>query len=110
MSWRQFAEDDPDLAALATVRFRPGSIAYLATISPAGGPRVHPVSPVIAEDRLFVFMEPTSPKGHDLRRDPRYALHTAVDDVAGTGGEVFVRGTAEAAETRARGSWRHARF
>jgi hypothetical protein len=30
-----------------------------------------------AADRLFVFMEPASPKGHDLRRDGRYVLHCA---------------------------------
>jgi hypothetical protein len=39
-------------------------------------------------------MYPTSPKGNDLRADGRYALHTAVEDNAGTGGEFLIRGHA----------------
>jgi hypothetical protein len=37
-------------------------------------------------------MEPTSPKGHDLQRDGRYALHCAVSDSSGDSGEFWVRG------------------
>jgi hypothetical protein len=39
-------------------------------------------------------MEPTSPKGHDLRRDNRYALHCAVSDSSGSSGEFAIRGSA----------------
>ncbi|MGH2405330.1 MAG: pyridoxamine 5'-phosphate oxidase family protein, partial [bacterium] len=52
-------------------------MAYLATLRGDGAPRVHPVTPIVGEGRLFLFMEPTSPKGHDLRRDGRYALHSS---------------------------------
>jgi hypothetical protein len=45
---------------------------------------------------LCVYMFPTSPKANDLRLDGRYALHTAVEDNAGTGGEFLVRGNAYA--------------
>jgi hypothetical protein len=38
------------------------------------------VTPILGENRLFIFMEPTSPKGHDLRRDGRYTLHCSVAD------------------------------
>jgi hypothetical protein len=40
-----------------------------------------------------VFMEPTSPKGRDLRERGRYALHNGVPDTEGSGGEFFVSGT-----------------
>jgi hypothetical protein len=40
-----------------------------------------------------VFMEPSSPKGKDLLRDPRFALHCGVEDDEGGGGEVLLRGT-----------------
>ena len=50
-------------------------IAYLATTRPDGSPRVHPVCPVLAGGRMFVAIPPRSPKGDDLRRDPRCALH-----------------------------------
>jgi hypothetical protein len=59
---------------------------------------VHPVTPIIGGGSLFVFMEPTSPKGHDLRRDGRFALHSAVDDAQGTGGEFLIRGEARLVE------------
>jgi hypothetical protein len=59
-----------------------------------GSPRVHPVSPFVAEGRLFVYMEPTSPKGHDLRRDPRYSLHCSVADIEGGEGEFLISGRA----------------
>ncbi|HXI93617.1 MAG TPA: pyridoxamine 5'-phosphate oxidase family protein [Blastocatellia bacterium] len=71
-----------------------GRIAYLATIRKDGAPRVHPVSPFISQATLFVYMEPASPKGNDLRRDGRYAMHCSVEDTTGGGGEFCVRGRA----------------
>jgi hypothetical protein len=41
---------------------------------------------------MFLFMEPTSPKGADLRRGSAYALHCGVEDNEGGGGEFLVRG------------------
>ncbi len=91
-SWLEFAKQDPELAAFGQARFQPG-VAYLATVRADGGPRVHPVTPIIGE-QLYLFMEPTSPKGKDLQRDGRYALHCAVEDSGGGGGEFYVRGRA----------------
>ena len=54
-------------------QYGPG-LGYLATIRPDGGPRVHPVSPVVTDDGLFCFVV-DSPKRRDLERDGRYALH-----------------------------------
>jgi len=66
--------------------------AYLATVRATGIPRVHPVSPIMADDGLLLFMEPTSPKGRDLRDRASYALHNGVPDTVGTGGEFSVSG------------------
>ncbi len=96
-SWATFASSNPALAAHARDRLH-GRVSYLATTRRDGSPRVHPVTPVVSAAELFVFMEPTSPKGHDLRRDPRYALHCGVEDVEGGGGEVIVRGSARLVE------------
>ena len=74
-------------------RFANG-VAYLATVRKDGSPRVHPVSPFIGKDHLFVYMEPTSPKGFDLKRDDRYALHSAVEDSEGGEGECYISGRA----------------
>ena len=93
-TWAEFAASAPDLAARGENRFREAEVAYLATVRPDGSPRVHPVTPIIGEGRLFLFMEPTSPKGRDLRANPRYALHSLVADQHGAGGEFHVRGRA----------------
>ena len=50
-------------------------LAFLATVRSDGGPRVHPMCPLIAESGLFAFLIP-SPKRDDLLRDGRYAMHS----------------------------------
>ena len=93
-TWGEFAEAEADLAAFGAERFENTHVAYLATKRKDGWPRVHPVSPIIGQGHLFLFMEPTSPKGHDLRRDGRYALHSSVSDPSGASGEFSVSGKA----------------
>lgn len=74
MSWHRLARADPELAAFGKERLH-DQVAYLATIREDGSPRLHPVRPIVSDSHLFIFMEPTSPKGHDLRRNGRYVLH-----------------------------------
>lgn len=97
MSWGELKAGTPELAEFGRKRFASGP-AYLATIKKDRSPRVHPVTPIVADDQLFVFMEPTSPKGHDLRRDERYALHSSVASSSGEGGEFLITGTAKVIE------------
>lgn len=96
-SWQEFADADPELAAYGAGRLAQ-RVAYLATVRPDGGPRVHPVTPFIGQGRLIVYMEPTSPKGRDLRRDARYALHCGVEDTGGGRGEFLLLGQARLVE------------
>lgn len=93
MSWKVLEDQQPELAAFGVERLN-GKVAYLATIRKDGSPRVHPMTPIIGDGHLFVFMEPTSPKGHDLQRDGRYAMHCAVSDNSGASGEFTVVGQA----------------
>ena len=93
-SWGEFAKADPELAAFGAERFQSTEVAYLATVRRDGSPRVHPCTPIIGQQRLLLFMEPTSPKGHDLRRDGRYALHSTVNDASGQSGEFSASGRA----------------
>ena len=51
----------------------------MSTVRPDGGPRLHPVCPLIADSGLYAFIIP-SPKLNDLRRDGRYALHSYPTD------------------------------
>jgi hypothetical protein len=94
MSWKDLKNAAPELATLGLKRFEVG-VAYLATLRQDGSPSVHPVTPIIGQGHLFLFMQPTSPKGHDLRRDGRYALHSAVSDPNGTSGEFIITGNAQ---------------
>lgn len=91
-SWTEFAKRAPELAAYGVKRLGSG-VAYLGTVRKDGSPRVHPVTPILGQE-LFLFMEPASPKGKDLQRDPRYTLHCAVEDSSGGKGEFYVRGRA----------------
>lgn len=75
-SWADFAAAEPRLASEIKElihQYGPG-LAYLATVRPDGGPRVHQVSPVVTDDGLYCFVM-NSPKRRDLDRDGRYALH-----------------------------------
>jgi tRNA-Thr(GGU) m(6)t(6)A37 methyltransferase TsaA len=89
--WADVVRDAPALATFGAGRLA-AAPCYLATGLASGAPRVHPVTPVVADDALFVFMEPTSPKGRDLRERGWFALHSGVPDNSGTGGEFTVRG------------------
>lgn len=75
-SWSRFAKASPSIAAEIRALFEHygQGFGYLATVRMDGGPRVHPVSPVIAEGGLYLFVL-ASPKRRDLERDGRYALH-----------------------------------
>jgi hypothetical protein len=57
-------------------------------------PRIHPVTPIIGEGHIFLFMEPASPKGQDLRRGSGYALHCWVSSNDGGEGEFELVGHA----------------
>ena len=92
--WGEFAAQATELAEFGAQRLA-AVPAYLATVDASGAPRVHPVTPIVGAGRLFLFMEPTSPKGDDIVRRGSYALHCHVPDSNGTGGEFYVRGRGE---------------
>jgi hypothetical protein len=77
LTWKQFGEVRPDLARLGGAfmyEFDVG-LGFLGTTRPDGGPRVHPICPLLTDEGLYAFIVP-GPKLADLRRDPRYALHS----------------------------------
>src|SRR2546425_3146543 len=86
VTWAEFAAAEPELADAGRsqlYQFGVG-LAFLATVRRDGAPRLHPVCPVLSDDRLFVLITPTSPKQHDLLRDGRYALQTFPQPKAGS--------------------------
>jgi hypothetical protein len=100
-SWSEFASDEPRLAdAIRALmqQYGPG-FGYLATVRADGGPRVHPVSPVITDEGLFCFVV-DSPKRRDLERDGRYALHSFPPEESDD--EAYVAGRARPVTDQAR--------
>ncbi|MFY9927409.1 MAG: hypothetical protein WAK82_05345 [Streptosporangiaceae bacterium] len=77
ITWTEFERTQPALASAGRRHlYQIGiGLAFLATIRPAGGPRVHPVCPVISTAGLHLLIM-AGPKQQDLRRDGRYALHS----------------------------------
>jgi hypothetical protein len=76
-SWDEFEHRQPGLATAGRALFYQFGVglAFLATVRRDGGPRVHPMCPLIHDGGLFAFIVP-GPKQADLRRDGRYALHS----------------------------------
>lgn len=77
LTWPEFKEARPDLASVGEQFFYHYGVGlgFLATVRPDGGPRVHPISPVLFDGSLYGLIVP-GPKLQDLRRDSRYALHS----------------------------------
>lgn len=92
-TWSEFARESPDMASFGAKRMA-GRVMYIGTVRRDGYPRVHPFTPFVSSGRLFAFMEPTSPKAHDIQRNGRYTIHSLVKDWNGSDGEFSITGTA----------------
>lgn len=55
-------------------------VALLGTLRRDSSPRISPIEPCITKGQLLIGAMVWSRKADDLRRDPRYALHSAVTD------------------------------
>lgn len=77
VSWGDFAAARPELAQAARkLLYQHGvGLAFLATVRRDGGPRLHPMCPLLAGPGMYAFIIP-SPKQEDLLRDGRYAMHS----------------------------------
>jgi pyridoxamine 5'-phosphate oxidase-like protein len=77
LTWGEFSRARPELAAAGRAlfyQFGGVGLGFLGTVRRDGGPRLHPVRVVLANEGMFTFLI-ASPKQRDLLRDPRYALH-----------------------------------
>lgn len=77
VTWGGLAELRPDLAEAGRelfYQFGGVGLGFLATVRRDGGPRLHPVCPILSGAGLFCLVIPSF-KRQDLHRDGRYALH-----------------------------------
>ncbi len=61
------------------------------------------MTPIIGQGGCFIFVEPSSPKTHDLLDNGHFCLHCSMNDSSGSSGEFQVTGVAlqiEDQETR----------
>lgn len=82
ITWIEFARREAEMAESGRqlfYQFGGVGLGFLATIRKDGGPRLHPMCPVITDGGLFAMIIP-SPKRRDLVWDGRYAMHSFPTD------------------------------
>jgi len=93
-TWAGFEEEAPELAAAVHARLTATLHSILGTLRADGAPRLTGLEVHFGEGELWLAMMPDSRKADDLRRDGRFALHSA-PDVALVDGDAKVGGHAE---------------
>ena len=78
LDWRDVETGAPEIARLGAARLSAARIAMLGTLRRDGSPRISPVEPYLVNGRLLVGAMTWSAKAADIRRDPRYVLHSTV--------------------------------
>jgi Pyridoxamine 5'-phosphate oxidase len=94
VSWVQFEQEAPDLAPAVQRRLTATLHSILGTLRVDGSPRLTGLEVHFGEGELWLAMMPDSRKADDLRRDPRFSLHSA-PDVELVDGDAKVSGRAE---------------
>ena len=83
-AWREFEAAEPEFARRVRALFDAHRHKTIATLRADGSPRISGIETVFADGELTFGSMPNARKGADLRRDPRFALHSAtVDPVEG---------------------------
>lgn len=94
VAWSVFADEAPDLAARVAARLEATRHHVLATLTFSGAPRVSGTEVLWLDGRLAVGSMPGARKAADLRRDPRFALHSNPGDGSMRGGDAKLQGRA----------------
>ena len=75
-AWKDFEEAEPDFAARVRRLFDAGRHKTIATVRADGSPRISGIESEFADGDLRFGSMTGARKGADLRRDPRFALHS----------------------------------
>jgi hypothetical protein len=100
--WRDVEQAEPEFAQRVRALFDAHKHKTIATLRADGSPRISGIEAVFDDGELVFGSMPNARKGADLRRDPRFALHSAtVDPIEGSEahwpGEAKISGRAIAA-------------
>ena len=88
-------EEAPEFAQRVRNRLDAHVHKTIATVRADGGPRISGIETFYAEGELWVGSMPNARKALDLRRDPRYALHSGSNDPPEWEGDAKLSGRAE---------------
>jgi hypothetical protein len=94
MTWSTFATEAPELAASVEARLRAHPHHVIATLRIDGSPRASGTNVVFWAGELWIGCMPGAVKAADLRRDPRYSLHSAPLSEQLVGGDAKLAGRA----------------
>ena len=94
-SWSDFETAAPELAAAVKRRLDAHTHQTLATVRRNGAPRISGTESRIVDGELWIGSMWDARKARDLRRDPRFALHSGSDDPPGWDGDAKLAGVAE---------------
>jgi len=84
-AWRDVELAAPELAQRVRTLFDAHRHKTIATLRADGSPRISGIEVAFEDGELVFGSMPNARKGADLRRDPRFALHSAtVDPVEGS--------------------------
>jgi hypothetical protein len=107
--WRDLELGAPEIARVGLSRLDSTRVAYLGTLRRDGSPRISPIATYLVAGHLLVGAMSWSRKADDLRRDPRYVLHSAIRDPDAGEPELKIYGEAMVAGSDVReaaaGAW-----
>ncbi len=84
-AWQDVEQAEPEFAQRVRALFDAHRHKTLATLRADGSPRISGIEAAFEDGQLVLGSMPHARKGADLRRDPRFALHSAtVDPVEGS--------------------------
>jgi hypothetical protein len=78
--WQDFEEAAPEFARRVRTLFDAHRHKTIATLRADGSPRISGIETVFEDGELVFGSMADARKGADLRRDPRFALHSATID------------------------------
>jgi hypothetical protein len=94
-SWKDFAEEAPELAEKVRERLDAHRHKTIATVRRDGSPRISAIEAQIVDGELWTGSMWQALKARDLQRDPRFALHSGTDEPSDFKGDAKVAGVAE---------------
>ena len=84
-AWRDVERAEPEFAQRVRALFDARRHKTIATVRADGSPRISGIETVFEDGELGFGSMPDARKGADLRRDPRFALHSGtIDPVEGS--------------------------